>query len=140
MTKSGASKVGAGRLRHVLLADDGSKGAALARAFAVKIAAAAGARLTATCIREPTESKEAAERKLAAAAAAAAAAGVKCTTEILPPVGLSNPGRRIVEAAKRHRVDVVVVGARGHGLVRKLLGSVSNYVVTHAPMSVSVIR
>jgi nucleotide-binding universal stress UspA family protein len=140
MREPRAGKAGARRLRHVLLADDGSEGAALARAFAVRIAAAAGARLTATCIREPIESKEAAERKLAATVAAAAAAGVKCTTEIQPPVGFSNPGRRIIEAAKRHRADVVVVGARGHGLVRKLLGSVSNYVVTHAPMSVSVIR
>jgi nucleotide-binding universal stress UspA family protein len=140
MTEPGARKAGAGRLRHVLLADDGSKGAARARAFAVGIAAAAGARLTATCIREPTESKEAAELKLAETVAAAAAAGVKCTTEIQPPVGVSNPGRRIIEAAKRHRADVVVVGARSHGLLRKLLGSVSNYVVTHAPMSVSVIR
>jgi nucleotide-binding universal stress UspA family protein len=132
--------VGTRALRHVLLADDGSKRAARARTFAVRLAAAAGARLTATYVREPTESLKEAEGKLAAIRAAAAAAGVECATDVQRPVGISNPGRRIIDTAKRHRADVIVVGARGHGLVRKLLGSVSSYVVTHAPGSVSVVR
>jgi nucleotide-binding universal stress UspA family protein len=127
-------------LRHVLLADDGSKQAARARTFAVRLAAAAGARLTATYVRAPTESPKEAEHKLAAALAAAAAAGMECATDVQQPVGITNPGRRIIAAAKRHRADVIVVGAGGHGLVRKLLGSVSSYVVTHAPGSVSVVR
>jgi nucleotide-binding universal stress UspA family protein len=128
------------KLRHVLLADDGSEKAGPARVFAVRIAEAAGARLTATCVRDPTESMEAAERKLAKTRAAAEAAGVPCATEILRPVGMTNPGRRIVDAARRHKVDLIVVGARGRGLARKLLGSVSSYVVTYASVSVSVIR
>ncbi len=124
----------------MLLADDGSDGAARARAFALLLAAASGARLTATYVRRPAESPQEGERKLAATLAAAAAAGLQCTAITQPPVGITNPGRRIIAAAARHRADVIVVGARGRGLVRRLLGSVSSYVVTHAPVSVSVVR
>ena len=132
--------VTSGKPRHVLMADDGSREAARARAFALMLAAAAGARLTATYVREPTESPEEADRKLAAMRAAAAAAGVECTAVIERPVGITNPGRRIVAAAQRHRADVIVLGARGSGLVHRLLGSVSSYVVSHARVSVSVVR
>jgi nucleotide-binding universal stress UspA family protein len=127
-------------VRHVLFADDGSEGAARARDFAVRLAAATGAGLTAAYVREPTESAAAAARKLERSVAAAAAAGARCETDVLPPVGLTSPGRRIVTAAKRHGADIIVVGARGYGLARKVLGSVSSYVVTHAPISVTVVR
>jgi len=122
------------------MADDGSRGAARARVFALMLAAAAGAQLTATYVREPTENPEQADRKLAAIRAAAAAAGVECTAVIERPVGITNPGRRIVAAAQRYGADVIVLGARGSGLVHRLLGSVSGYVVSHARVSVSVVR
>lgn len=128
------------QLRHVLVADDGSKPAARARQFAVMLAVATGARLTATYVREPMESAEQAATKLAATLAAAAAAGVPCETLVLRPVGITSPGRRILSAATRLRADHIVVGARGSGLVRKLLGSVSGYVVSRARVSVSVLR
>ena len=128
------------KLRHVLVADDGSDAAVRARAFALLLAAATGARLTVTYVRQPAESVQEAERKLATTREAAAAAGLECAVDIQRSVGITNAGRRIIAAATRHRVDMIVVGARGSGLVRKLLGSVSSYVVTHAPVSVSVIR
>lgn len=126
--------------RHVLLADDGSKQAARARAFALMLAATTGARLTVTYVREPTENQKEAAGKLAATLAAAAAAGLECKAVIQRPVGITNPGRRIVATATRYRADVIVLGARGSGLIRKLLGSVSSYVVSHARVSVSVVR
>ena len=124
----------------MLVADDGSKPAARARDFAVMLAVSTGARLTAMYVREPTETRDQAARKLAATVAAAATAGVKCAVVIQPPVGITNPGRRILAAATRHRADHIVVGARGSGLVSKLLGSVSSYVVSRAGVSVSVVR
>ncbi len=124
----------------MLLADDGSKAAAHARGFALMLAATTGARLTAVYVRDPVESREEGRRKLAVMLAAAAAAGQRCTAAVEPPVGITNRGRRIIAAATRRRTDLIVVGARGAGLVRKLLGSVSSYVVSHARVSVCVVR
>jgi len=126
--------------RHVLFADDGSTAAAPARRFALMLTAATGARLTAVYVRDPLESREEGHRKLAVTLSAAAAAGHRCTAVVEPPVGITNPGRRILAAAARCRADVIVVGARGAGLARKLLGSVSSYVISRARISVCVVR
>lgn len=104
------------------------------------LAAATGARLTATSVREPFESSEQAADKLAGTLAAVTAAGVQCEALVPRPVGITNPGRRILSAAPRLRADHIVIGARGSGLVRKLLGSVSSYVVSRARVSLSVVR
>jgi len=51
------------------------------------------------------------------------------------------PGPAIVEEAKEWGADLVVVGSRGHtGLRRMLAGSVSQYVVDHAPCPVEVVH
>jgi nucleotide-binding universal stress UspA family protein len=126
--------------RHLLLADDGSKATARARRFALMLAAATGAGLTVVYVRSPVESREDGQRKLSAILAVTAPAGLRCTALVERPVGITNPGRRIIAAATRCRADLIVVGARGAGLVRKLLGSVSSYVVSHARVSVYVIR
>jgi len=48
-------------------------------------------------------------------------------------------GEAIVEAALKEKVQMVVVGTRGKGTVRrKLLGSVSDYVLYHAHCPVIV--
>lgn len=52
-----------------------------------------------------------------------------------------DPRHEIVQIAEDLDVDVVVVGSRGHGSVsRLLLGSVSSFVVEHAPVSTLVVR
>ena len=51
------------------------------------------------------------------------------------------PGPAVVEEAKEWGADLVVVGSRGHtGLRRLLEGSVSQYVVDHAPCAVEVVH
>ena len=51
------------------------------------------------------------------------------------------PGPAIVEEAKEWGAGLVVVGSRGHtGLRRLLEGSVSRYVVDHAPCPVEVVH
>jgi nucleotide-binding universal stress UspA family protein len=102
--------------------------------------AAADARLTAVYVREPIESMEEAHRKLAATLAAATAAGLKCEVVIERPVGVTNPGRRIVAASRRTRADMIVIGTRGTGLARRLLGSVSAYVLSRGRISVCMVR
>jgi nucleotide-binding universal stress UspA family protein len=48
---------------------------------------------------------------------------------------------RIVEYAETTKADLVVIGAKGHSQIdRILLGSTSDYVATHAPCSVLVVR
>lgn len=127
-------------VRHVLLADDGSAHAARARDFALVVVGATKARLTVIYVREPKDDLADARRTLAPTCAAAAAAGARCHVVIGPPVGITNAGRRILTAARQRRADLIVIGARGAGLTRKLLGSVSSYVASRATVSVCVIR
>ncbi|MEO1402128.1 MAG: universal stress protein [Cyanobacteria bacterium J06635_1] len=52
-----------------------------------------------------------------------------------------SPGRAICNLAKSWEADLVMVGSHGRtGLSEALLGSVSNYVMHHAPCSVLVVH
>lgn len=52
-----------------------------------------------------------------------------------------DPGRGLCQAAESWNADLIVVGRRGRkGLSEVLLGSVSNYVLHHAPCAVLVIQ
>ncbi|MCC6139673.1 MAG: universal stress protein [Nitrospira sp.] len=54
---------------------------------------------------------------------------------------LGNPAKEILKAAKTHKADVIVMGAKGLGAIgRMLLGSVSTRVVQHSTCSVLVVR
>jgi nucleotide-binding universal stress UspA family protein len=74
---------------------------------------------------------------LKALEAEATAAGV--TTEFTQNLG--SPGQVICTLARNYRADAIVMGRRGHSKMSELvLGSVSNYVLHHAPCSVVVIQ
>ena len=61
------------------------------------------------------------------------------STEFIQPSG--NPGRTICEVARTWGADLIVMGRRGRtGLSELLLGSVSNYVLHHAPCSVLTVQ
>ena len=47
-------------------------------------------------------------------------------------------GPEIVAQAEKHDYDAILLGARGVGRVGTLIGSVSAYVLRHAPTSVFV--
>jgi nucleotide-binding universal stress UspA family protein len=56
-------------------------------------------------------------------------------------VSVGHARTAVVDAAARWGANVIVVGSHGRrGLQRLLLGSVSEYVVRHAPCSVLVVR
>jgi nucleotide-binding universal stress UspA family protein len=69
-------------------------------------------------------------------------------TELRPRVArvegsaiLGHPAEEIIALASASGVSLVVVGARGHGAVKRLvLGSVSERVLHHAPCSVLVVK
>jgi nucleotide-binding universal stress UspA family protein len=54
-------------------------------------------------------------------------------------VGYGVPGEEIVEAAKSQGAGMIIIGRRGAGLTKALLGSVSDHVVKHASVPVVVI-
>ena len=69
--------------------------------------------------------------------AAVEAAGV--TAQCIQPYG--HPGPVICKAASDHDVDLIVVGNRDRSTFEELVpGSVSNYVVHHAPCSVTIVH
>jgi len=63
-------------------------------------------------------------------------AGLPVTTAI----EVGRPAHHVLEYADAHDVDLIVMGTRGRGgLPRRLLGSVTQYVVTHADVPVHVV-
>lgn len=58
------------------------------------------------------------------------------STEVLR----GSPDREIVEFAKKSKCDLIIVGSHGRGFWGRMLGSVSDGVVHHAPCSVLVVR
>lgn len=56
-------------------------------------------------------------------------------------VAEGNPGEVIVEQAEQFDADLIVVGARGHSPVERILvGSTSDFVATHSDRSVLIVR
>jgi len=74
-----------------------------------------------------------------AAVADTAPAGAAVDTQLVPAD--ADPGHAIVEVAADMQADLVVVGSSSKSLLKRLFtGSVSDYVVHHAPCPVLVIR
>jgi nucleotide-binding universal stress UspA family protein len=65
--------------------------------------------------------------------------GVEARGEVISGAGSTSDA--IVEIATREKVDLIVMGSRGHsGLTKLVLGSVSSGVLSQAPCSVLVVR
>jgi nucleotide-binding universal stress UspA family protein len=85
------------------------------------------------------EFSEAAEAGARALERTAAAVGVHVDVRLVPLD--EEPGHAIVDVARRSRPDLLVIGAGGKHFFRRLFtGSVSDYVVHHAPCPVLVVR
>ena len=127
---------------HVLVATDGSPGALRAVEVAGNIAAPMSAKATIVHVREPAADDATANAILDAARDALAKYRVPTEACLMRPVGMTNPGRRILEAQQATGADLVVVGGRGAGggLRNPLLGRVSNWLVARAQTSVLVVR
>jgi nucleotide-binding universal stress UspA family protein len=66
--------------------------------------------------------------------------GINTKTEILWKAGKS-PVSMITEYAKKHSIDLIVIGTRGlGGFKRLLMGSVASGIVSHSSCSVMVVR
>ena len=80
------------------------------------------------------------EQTDAAAAIAATIDAIK-HPEAAQRVEVGDPGGAICAVAREFDADVVVLGSRGRGVLKRVvLGSVSEYVLHHAPCPVLVVR
>jgi nucleotide-binding universal stress UspA family protein len=130
----------------ILCGVDGSSTSTETAGLAATIAVAAGAEVRLPHVVPVFESDEkegtldddeSDPQEIESAAQAARAIGVRLIRER----ALGRPEHAILEAAGRERSDLVAVGSRGlSGVARVLLGSVSEYVATHAHCSVLVVR
>jgi nucleotide-binding universal stress UspA family protein len=86
---------------------------------------------------EPIDLRQVAESLLARESRAVEDKGVEVETHARE----GDPAEVLIAVAEEVSADLIVVGARGlSGLQRFLLGSVSNKLSHHAPMSVMVVR
>ncbi|MCC9656250.1 universal stress protein [Rhodopirellula halodulae] len=141
-------------MRNVLLAVDGSNPSEQAAKFLARIPHFDPVKLTIVTVVQPRfvhssyatneliqkayeQDRQNAEKMLAKIEPLFDGADVDVQCELLEGV----VGESIVQKAKELNADLVVVGATGHSQIsRMLLGSVSDFVATHAPCSVLVVR
>jgi nucleotide-binding universal stress UspA family protein len=152
---------GEGPMRRIVLAVDGSAGAARALQVVAEWPMFADAEITVSTVahvpaplhsaiaptmiraaltdyeRSLDEARAARDRIQESAASVLRAAGRKVTVDGRE----GDPASEILAAAKERAADVVVVGSRGQtGLTRLLLGSVARNVLYEAPCSVLVVH
>ena len=66
--------------------------------------------------------------------------GLVPDADVKAQVLTGTPEQQIAEKARDWKADLIVVGSHGRGFWGRLIGSVSNDVVHHAPCSVLVVR
>lgn len=132
---------------HVLIATDGSTPARAALTTAVRFPWPAGARGSAVVAKQVRADYRhsilltALDRTAESAAKHAERAISRRWPDGHARIVDTSPVEGILDEAKRVRADVIVVGWRGHGAVRRLLaGSVSRGVVRTASCAVLVVR
>jgi nucleotide-binding universal stress UspA family protein len=133
---------------NVLLATDGSKDAALANQAAIDLSNQSGAELhviyvgQSSITQSPHEYEAAARERIDELAKAIEDAGGTVTeTHLRIDTHGTMEDEHIVGLAEELGVDLIVVGSRGlGGLKRALMGSVSESVVRHAHCPVLVMR
>lgn len=137
--------------RRVLVATDASATSAAAELAGVEIAAQVGASLVFVSVIDPSglrlpgglfhtrvdQVRSQREAALARNVAKARERGV--ATQFL--IWEGDPGSSVIDAAEAEGADLIVVGSHNRGPIgRRLLGSVSSYVLRHARGQVVVIR
>lgn len=139
------------RIRRVLLATDLSEASTAATEEALDLAARLEAHLLVVSVIDPgslllpggryharvDQVRERREQVAQALVERGRDAGVPVSFLVWE----GDPGDMIVEAAVAEHADMIVVGSHGRGAVgRFLLGSVSEFLVRHAPCPVLVVR
>lgn len=88
---------------------------------------------------DPTPFEEAGTQIIEKAKKIAKDQGVDAETKLGRAFG--NPAHEIIKAAEEGKYDLIIIGAKGHSLLRNLMvGSVCDTVVRNAPCPVLVVR
>ena len=132
-------------MHRILVAYDGSEPARRALERAAEFASAMNATLTVVSVvplhpdRVPVDPGDETAHEKALAEATRYLAGRGLSSSTLEATG--DPGPAIVQVAEQGSFDAIVVGSRGRGTAARLvLGSVSEYVATHARATVIVVH
>ncbi len=137
--------------KKILIANDGSEGAARALSAAIKLAKEQEAELHMISVEEmprfPASIDEVIEEKAEAnhvyeavmsrSVAQAQAAGIKLTPHVL----VGHPVSSIAEFIEREGFGLLVIGYMGHtALYNRIIGSTTDRLVEHAPCNVLVVK
>lgn len=132
---SGAPTATPSRIHHVLLATNVDKASAGATQEAIELATENHAVLQILAVARNHRERVRLERGTAGIRERARAAGVTATAFVWH----GDPAESILEAAWSERPDLLVLGARPHRDLRRLLGSVSARVAAAAPCRVMIV-
>lgn len=149
-------------MERILVADDGSDAALRAVETAVELAAGTGAELFALAVVDPAEFRAGDVEALARSEALEEGGAIDCLVDaaagylercrtIAARRGVvrfhakkqagHDPASEVLDFARAHGIDLIVVGSRGRGrLPGLLLGSVSQKLASLAPCSVLIAR
>jgi nucleotide-binding universal stress UspA family protein len=137
--------------KKMLIANDGSEGAARALGAAIKLAKISGASLDLITVEElprfPAsmdeliEEKEEANHVCASIARRAQARAQAEGVQLICHAIAGHPVSAITEFIERGGFDLLVVGFMGHSaLYNRLIGSTADRLVEHAPSAVLVVK
>jgi nucleotide-binding universal stress UspA family protein len=136
---------------RILVAIDGSQGAVRALTTTLELAQLTGAAVTALTIEGPLpayaatigevdEVKRQKDRFFATVADDARELAARAGVPIEVEVRAGHAASVIIDYARDHAADLVVVGHRGHFLEDYVLGSTADRVAHHAPCPVMIVK
>lgn len=137
--------------KRILIANDGSPGAAHALDTALSLAKLHDAELHmitveelprfAASIDEVAEEKDEADLRLAPMIAAAQSRAGQAEVKLETHVGAGHVAQAIVDFVKSRGIDLLVVGFMGHSqLYERIIGSTTDRLVRLAPCTVLVVK
>jgi nucleotide-binding universal stress UspA family protein len=137
--------------RKILVANDGSEGAARALDAGLRLARSSRASVHMICVEEvqwlPATreevigDKDLADRRFAEVVAGAEAAARRHRIKLHSHVVVGHVVQAIVEFIASHRFDLLVVGFMGHSaLYNRVIGGTTDRLVEHAPCTVMVVK
>jgi universal stress protein A len=156
MKSNKASPAAGAPFRSVLVPMDFSGKSRQALAYALPLAQQAGARVSLLHVLQPVQIYPAPlpleggliEQDLKLQKRDAARHLDRLAADLIPDglrgrnlIGIGHPGQVITDTAKRQRIGLIVMSAKGRtGLSRLLLGSTAEFVVRHATCPVLTVR